>query len=93
VRNLVQRLKRLEQEHFDVTGLVPRSEAWYEFYWDKLDRMLAGEDIGMRIPLEAVDEMIRRGEIADVERKAADPEGYAAELIRREREAYSSDEW
>ena len=32
MRNLVRRLKRLEQQHFDVTGLVPRSEAWYEFY-------------------------------------------------------------
>jgi hypothetical protein len=53
--------------------LVPRSEAWYEFYWEKMDRLLAGEDIGMRIPLEAFDEMMRRGELADAERKAADP--------------------
>jgi hypothetical protein len=38
-----------------------------------MDRLLAGEDIGMRIPLEAFDEMMRRGELADAERKAADP--------------------
>jgi len=60
VRNLVRRVNRLEQQHFDATGLVPRSEAWYEFYWDKMERLLAGEDIGMRIPLEAFDEMMRR---------------------------------
>jgi hypothetical protein len=86
VRNLVRRVNRLEQQHFDATGLVPRSEAWYESYWDKMDRLLAGEDIGMRIPLEAFDEMMRRGELADAERKAADPEGYAAAKLAGRRE-------
>jgi hypothetical protein len=93
VRNLVRRLKRLEQQHFDVTGLVPRSEAWYEFYWDKMDRLLAGEDIRMKIPLEAFDEMMRRGELAEEEKKAADPEGYSADLLRRRQEMDSGNEW
>jgi hypothetical protein len=86
VRNLVRRVNRLEQQHFDVTGLGPGSEAWYEFYWDKMDRLLAGEDIGMRIPLEVLDEMMRRGELAEEERKAADPSGYAADQLRRQQE-------
>ena len=93
MRNLVRRVKRLEQQHFDATGLVPRSEAWYEFYWDKMDRLLAGEDIGMRIPLEAFDEMMRRGELADAERKAADPEGYAAAKLAGQREIDSRYAW
>ena len=75
MRNLVRRVRRLEERRFDATGLAPRSEAWYKFYWDKLDRLLAGEEIGVRIPLEVVDEMMRRGEIAEAERKATDPEG------------------
>jgi hypothetical protein len=51
-----------------------------------MERLLAGEDIGMRIPLEAFDEMMRRGELADAERKAADPEGYAAAKLAGQRE-------
>ena len=74
MRNLVRRVQRLEAQRFDATGLVPRSEAWYEFYWDKIDRLLAGEDIGMRIPLEALDELMRRGDLEDEARKATDPE-------------------
>ena len=95
MRNLVRRVKRPEQQRFDVTGLVPRSEEWYQFYWEKLDRGLEGEDIGMRIPLEVTDEMIRRYELAEQEEKAADPEGYAAAKLaaQRERELDSRDEW
>ena len=95
MRNLDRRVKRLEERRFDATGLVPRSEEWYQFYWEKLDRGLEGEDIGMRIPLEVTDEMIRRAELADAEEKAADPEGYAAAKLaaQRERELDSRDEW
>ena len=95
MRNLVRRVKRPEQQRFDVTGLVPRSEEWYQFYWEKLDRGLEGEDIGMRIPLEVTDEMIRRYELAEQEEKAADPEGYAAAKLaeQRERELECRDDW
>ena len=62
MRNLMRRVNRLEQQHFDATGLVPRSEAWYEFYWDKIYRLMDGEQINMKIPLEAFDELLHRGE-------------------------------
>ena len=95
MRSQFRRLKKIEATRFDVTGLVPRSEAWYEFYWDKIGRVMEGEKLEMKIPLEAFDEMMRRGELAEEERKAADPEGYAAEKLaeQRERELESRDEW
>ena len=60
----------MEAARYNVTGLVPRSEAWYEFYWDKLHRLFAGEEINIRIPLAALDELVRRGSAEEEERKA-----------------------
>jgi hypothetical protein len=57
MRNLERRLKKLESGRLDETGLVPRSDAWYEFYEDRVARLTDGEDVGY-IPLEVIDRLM-----------------------------------
>jgi len=69
MRALARRLRNLERERFDATGFEPYSKDWYEFYEDKLVRLLDGEDIGnIRIPLAVIDRRIAE---ADAELEAA----------------------
>ena len=57
MRNLERRLRKLESGRFDETGLVLRSDAWYEFYEDRVASLTEGEDIGY-IPLEVIDRLM-----------------------------------
>jgi len=66
VRNLVRRLQKLEGRLTDATGLVPHSEAWFDFYEDKLFRLIDGENVGnMRIPIEVLDRIVEAADRAD----------------------------
>jgi hypothetical protein len=56
---LSRRVRKLETKLTDATGLVPHSEAWFDFYEDRLVRLINGEEIGrMRIPIEVLDRRI-----------------------------------
>ena len=44
MRNLVRRLQKLEERLTDATGLVPHSEAWFEYWEDKFVSSMDGED-------------------------------------------------
>ena len=68
MRAIAGRVKKLERQHCDATGLVPHSEVWFDFYEEKLVRLMDGEDIGnIRIPLEVIDRIV---EEADREEQA-----------------------
>jgi hypothetical protein len=67
MRNLERRLRKLESGRFDETGLVPRSDAWYEFYEDRVARLTEGEHVGY-IPLEVIDRLM---EAVDLENQMA----------------------
>jgi hypothetical protein len=57
--NLSTRLRKLEARLTNVTALVARSDEWFAFWGEKIDRLIAGEAperIG-RIPLEVIDQM------------------------------------
>lgn len=57
--SMTRRILKLEARNFDATGLKPHSEAWFAFWEEKLERLMAGEDIGnVRIPLDVTDRMI-----------------------------------
>jgi hypothetical protein len=47
MRNLTRRVRKLESQRFDATGLVPHSDAWFAFWEDKLYRSFDGEDVDM----------------------------------------------
>jgi hypothetical protein len=59
VTNLSRRVRKLESQLTNATGLVARSDEWFAFWGDKIERLIAGESperIG-RIPLEVIDQM------------------------------------
>ena len=64
MRNLMRRIQELEGQLTDATGLVPHSEAWFDFYearWASLvdeDGRLIGPKFD--IPLAVVDRAIER---------------------------------
>jgi hypothetical protein len=66
VRNLVRRLRKLEGQLTDATGLVPHSEAWFAYYEDQFAKWEVGEEFPC-IPLAVIDRII---EEADREEQA-----------------------
>ena len=57
--NLSRRVRKLEARLTNITGPVARSDEWFAFWGDKIERLVAGEPperIG-RIPLEVIDQM------------------------------------
>ena len=56
---IVRRVKKLESVLVDGSGLVHHSEAWFDFFENRLTRSFDGENIGnIRIPLEVFDRLI-----------------------------------
>jgi hypothetical protein len=47
MRNLTRRVRKLESQRFDATGLVPHSEPWFAFWTKQLDQSMAGEDVDL----------------------------------------------
>jgi hypothetical protein len=64
VRGLIRRLHKLEAGLTDATGLVPHSEAWFDFYEARWASIVDDEGrlIGPKfdIPLAVVDRAIER---------------------------------
>jgi hypothetical protein len=59
VTNLSRRVRKLESQLTNATELVARSDEWFAFWGEKIERLIAGgapERIG-RIPLEVIDQM------------------------------------
>ena len=61
--NLQRRLRKLESERTDTSGLVPDSKAWFAHWEQKIDQVIAGEDRGdlRGIPMAVVDEILKAG--------------------------------
>jgi hypothetical protein len=59
--NLLKRLRKLEQQIAGNGGLVPGSPQWLEYWSERIDKIISGEDLGTPgcIPLEAVDAVLR----------------------------------
>ena len=69
MRSLARRLSRLEAQRFDVTGLVPHSDAWFAYWEDKLARNIEGEEVDFTgFSIEVVDRIV---EAADREEQEA----------------------
>jgi hypothetical protein len=59
--NLGRRLRKLEFQITDHTGLVPRSPQWLEYWRERIDKILDRE-IDDLIPLAAVDAIMEEVE-------------------------------
>ena len=64
MRNLIRRLHKIEAGLTDATGLVPQTEAWFDFYEARWASIVddEGRVIGpiFDIPLAVVDRVIER---------------------------------
>lgn len=57
--NLLRRVRKLEGRWTDRTGLIPHSPEWFEYWGEKLDRSLAGEDVDLTgMTIEVMDAFI-----------------------------------
>lgn len=58
--NLKRRLGHLEARLTDSSGLIPHSQAWRDYWFPKVYRIVSGEEPAPpgSIPLEVVDAMI-----------------------------------
>jgi len=61
--NLLKRLRKLESQITDRSGFAPHSEAWLEYWKEKLDRFLTKRDSAALngMPLAALDDIIEKG--------------------------------
>ncbi len=57
-----RRLRNLEARLTDCSGLVPHTEAWWNYWMAMVDKIVAGEKLDELIPLEFIDALIVKGE-------------------------------
>ena len=58
--NLLRRVRKLETQLTDFSGLAPQSRAWLAYWSHRIEQLLDGvgqRDTG-RIPLEAIDALV-----------------------------------
>jgi len=60
--NLARRLRKLEAGILDCHGRIANTPEWLEFWGDKLDQLIAGEDVDLTGALAVVDAIIEAGE-------------------------------
>jgi hypothetical protein len=66
MRNLARRLRKLEAGILDSQGLIPNTPEWLDFWGDKLDRLIAGENVDLTgMTLAVTDAIIAAGERAE----------------------------
>jgi hypothetical protein len=58
----VRRLQNLEARWTDCSGVVPHTEAWWDYWLAVVGKLIAGEKLDELIPLEFVDALIVKGE-------------------------------
>ena len=57
-----RRLRKLEAQSTDRSGLVPHTQAWWDYWLATMGRILAGEELDERIPLQFIDALMAKGE-------------------------------
>jgi hypothetical protein len=70
--NYSRRLRKLEMHFTDATGLVPHSDAWFDYWESKLGQIGTGQEPDLRgITLDVIDSIRERGRIQDERDQAA----------------------
>jgi hypothetical protein len=56
------RLRKLEARLTDGSGLLPHTQGWLDYWTARLDKLINGEPIDVRIPFTVIDVLIGRGD-------------------------------
>jgi hypothetical protein len=56
--NLLRRLRKLEAQLTDRSGLVPHTNPWWDFWTPRIENLIAGEPLDQKVPLEVVDAFV-----------------------------------
>ena len=65
-----RRLRKLEARLTDCSGLVAPTEAWWDYWMAMTGKLIGGEKLDERIPLEFIDALMAKAERDDqIERK------------------------
>jgi hypothetical protein len=54
------RLQRLETRLTDRSQLVPHTEQWLDYWTVRLDKLIVGEELDVKLPFEFLDVLIAR---------------------------------
>jgi len=60
--NLLRRLRKLEAQLTDRSGLMPYTKPWWDYWTPRIENLIAGEAPDQKIPLEVIDELIHGAE-------------------------------
>jgi len=60
---LLTRLRKLEAQLTDRSGLVPHTKPWLEYWSPRIDQLIAGEPLDLKIPFEVIDTLILGAEV------------------------------
>ncbi len=62
---LERRLRKLEARLTDRSRLVPHTLQWFDYWTEKLDRLVNSEPVDEKMPVEFLDVLISRPEAAE----------------------------
>jgi len=60
---LLTRLRKLEAQLTDHSGLVPHTKPWSDYWSPRIDELIAGEPLDQKIPLEVIDALMHGAEV------------------------------
>ena len=63
VARLLTRLRKLEAQLTDRSGLVPHTKPWWDYWSPRIEKLIAGEVLDQRIPLDVMDALIHGAEV------------------------------
>ena len=62
---LERRLRKLEARLTDCSGLIPHTQEWLDYWTTRMDKLIDGEPIDVKIPYDVIDVLIGRGDAND----------------------------
>jgi hypothetical protein len=61
--NLLRRLRKLEAQLTDHSGLVPHTKPWRDYWSPRIEGLMTGEVVDQKIPFEVIDTLIHGVEV------------------------------
>ena len=61
---LERRLRKLEARLTDRSRLVPHTPQWFDYWTERLDKLMDGEQVDEKMPVEFLDALMTRADAA-----------------------------